>query len=37
MAKLTFRLTSSESLDFPLNEAVTRLGRNPGNEIVIDN
>ena len=37
MAKLIFRLTSSESLDFPLNEAITRLGRNPGNEIVIDN
>lgn len=37
MAKLIFRLTPSESLDFPLNEAVTRLGRNPGNEIVIDN
>ncbi len=37
MAKLIFRLTPSESLDFPLNEALTRLGRNPGNEIVIDN
>ncbi len=37
MAKLIFRLTSSESLDFLLNKAVTRLGRHPANEIVIDN
>ena len=37
MAKLIFRLTPDESVDFPLKEGVTRLGRAPGNEIVINN
>ena len=37
MAKLTFRLTPGESLDFSLHSAVTRLGRHASNEIVINN
>ena len=37
MSKLIFRLTPGESLDFPLNAGVTRLGRHPSNEIVINN
>ena len=36
MAKLIFSLSSSESLDFPLNAGLTRLGRHEANEIVID-
>ncbi len=37
MAKLIFSLNTSDSLDFPLNADVIRMGRHPGNDIVINN
>jgi chromosome segregation ATPase len=37
MPKLVFKLSDSQSLDFPLVGQRVRLGRNASNEIVIDN
>ena len=37
MAKIIFRLTPGESLEFSLHQGATRLGRHHGNQIVINN
>ncbi len=37
MAKLVFKISDSEELDYPLNAALIRLGRDASNNIVIDN
>ncbi len=37
MPKLVFKLSDKQSLDFPLAGEHVRLGRNPANDIVIDN
>ncbi len=37
MPTLVFKLSESQSLDFPLSGDLVKLGRNPANDIVIDN